>query len=98
MKSGSFAYLTRRIDRMKKGKLHMEDMNGKKKRLTFRDFRTAFKTLSVDEVVQDRIFSKFCKASPVLEHLIDRSFLDTELRTRYKELLQKKYRQIRLDS
>ncbi|NTU52363.1 MAG: HipA domain-containing protein [Chlorobiaceae bacterium] len=192
MKSGPFAYLTRRIDRMKKGKLHMEDMcqitgrltenkydgsyeqiakailrysvnprldvinffevvlfcflsgnadmhlknfslidiperegftlapaydllstelvmpaddedlaltlNGKKKRLTFRDFRMAFKTLSVDEVVQDRIFSKFSKARPVLEHLIDRSFLDTELQTRYKELLQKKYGQIRLDS
>ncbi|NTW53571.1 MAG: type II toxin-antitoxin system HipA family toxin [Chlorobaculum sp.] len=190
MKSGKLAYLTRRIDRTKKGKLHMEDMcqitgrltenkydgsyeqiakailrfsvnprldvinffgmvlfcfltgnadmhlknfslidipekegvnlapaydllstalmmpsddedlaltlNGKKKRITFKDMKTALQTLSVDEVVQDRMFSKFSKARPVLEHLIDKSFLDTKLQTRYKELVMKKYRQIGL--
>jgi serine/threonine-protein kinase HipA len=192
MQSGNLAYLTRRIDRTKKGKLHMEDMcqitgrltenkydgsyeqigkailrfsanprldvinffevvlfclltgnadmhlknfslidipekegmnlapaydllstalvmpsddedlaltlNGKKKRITFRDFTTALKTLSVDEVVQDRMFAKFRKARPVLESLIDRSFLDKERQERYKELITKKYQQIRLDS
>ena len=192
MQSGNLAYLTRRIDRTKKGKLHMEDMcqitgrltenkydgsyeqigkailrfsanprldvinffevvlfclltgnadmhlknfslidipekegmnlapaydllstalvmpsddedlaltlNGKKKRITFRDFTTALKTLSIDEVVQDRMFAKFRKARPVLESLIDRSFLDKERQERYKELITKKYQQIRLDS
>lgn len=192
MKSGALAYLTRRIDRTKKGKLHMEDMcqltgrltenkydgsyeqiakairrfsvnpgfdvinffemvlfcfltgnadmhlknfslldipekegfnlapaydllstalvmpaddedlaltlNGKKKRLTFRDFKTALKTSSIDEVVQDRMFRKFGKARPVLEKLIDKSFLDAELKLTYKELVMKKYRQIGLDS
>jgi serine/threonine-protein kinase HipA len=72
-------------------------LNGKKKRITFRDFKTALKTLSVDEVVQDRMFGKFRKARPVLESLIDRSFLDKELKIRYKELVMRKYQQIRLD-
>lgn len=73
-------------------------LNGKKKRITFRDFRTALNTLSVDEVVQDRMFAKFRKARPVLEELIDRSFLDQERQAAYKELITKKYQQIRLDS
>ena len=192
MKSGTLAYLTRRIDRTKRGKLHMEDMcqitgrltenkydgsyeqiakairrfsvnpgldvisffeivlfcfltgnadmhlknfslidspekegvnlapaydlvstalvmpsddedlaltlNGKKKRLTLTAFKTALKTSSVDEVVQDRLFRKFSKARPVLENLIDKSFLDAELKAAYKELLMKKYRQIGLAS
>jgi serine/threonine-protein kinase HipA len=53
--------------------------------------------LSIDEVVQDRMFAKFRKARPVLEGLIDRSFLDKERQERYKELVMKKYQQIRLD-
>jgi serine/threonine-protein kinase HipA len=73
-------------------------MNGKKKRITFKDFKTALKTLSVDEVVQDRMFRKFSKARPELELLIERSFLDKELQIAYKELIMKKYQQIRLDS
>jgi serine/threonine-protein kinase HipA len=72
-------------------------LNGKKKRITFKDFKTAFKTLSVDEVVQDRMFRRFSKARPVLERMIDRSFLDKERQEAYKGLLMKKYRQIRLD-
>ena len=73
-------------------------LNGKKKRITFKDFKTALKTLSVDEVVQDRMFRKFSKARPELELLIERSFLDKELQIAYKELIMKKYQQIRLDS
>jgi serine/threonine-protein kinase HipA len=192
MKSGTLAYLTRRIDRTKKGKLHMEDMcqitgrltenkyfgsyeqiakairrfsvnpgfdvinffemvlfcfltgnadmhlknfslidtperggfnlapaydllstalvmladkeelaltlNGKKRSITLNDFKTAFNTLSIDEVVQHRMFNKFRKILPALETMIDKSFLDNELRAMYKELVMKKYRQIRLDS
>jgi serine/threonine-protein kinase HipA len=59
---------------------------------------TALNPLSVDEVVQDRMFAKFRKTRPVLEGLIDRSFLDKELQERYKELVMKKYQQLRLDS
>ncbi|HWR02106.1 MAG TPA: HipA domain-containing protein [Chlorobaculum sp.] len=72
-------------------------LNGKKKRITFKDFKTALTTLSVDEVVQERLFRKFNKARPVLEQLIDRSFLGKELRSAYKDLIDKKYRQIHLD-
>jgi serine/threonine-protein kinase HipA len=72
--------------------------NGKKKRIPFRDFKTALKTLSVDEVVQDRIFEKFRKVRPVLERLIDRSFLDKERQAAYKELIMKRYLQIRMDT
>ena len=58
---------------------------------------TALKTLSVDEVIQDRMFAKFRKVRLVLDRLVDRSFLDKELQERYKELVMKKYQQIRLD-
>jgi len=44
------------------------------------------------------MFAKFRKARPVLELLIDRSFLDIERQERYKELITKKYQQLRLDS
>lgn len=73
-------------------------LNGKKKRITFKDFKTALKTLSVDEVVQDRLFAKFRKARPALEAVIDRSFLDKDRQDAYKELIMKKYHQIKLDS
>ncbi|MCE1272924.1 MAG: HipA domain-containing protein [Chlorobiales bacterium] len=72
-------------------------LNGKKKRITFKDFKTALKTLSVDEVVQDRLFAKFRKARPALESVIDRSFLDKDRQAAYKELIMKKYHQIKLD-
>jgi hypothetical protein len=68
------------------------------KRITFKDFKTALKTSFVDEVVQDRMFAKFSKARPALEHLIDKSFLDPELKVACKELVMKKFRQIGLDS
>ena len=73
-------------------------LNGKKKRLMLTDFQAALKTSSVNEMVQDRLFRKFRKARPVLENLIDKSFLDAELKAAYKELFMKKYRQIGLDS
>lgn len=71
-------------------------LNGKKKRITLKDFKTALDSLSVNEVVQERMFTKFRKVKPVWEGLIDRSFLDKEKQEAYKELLRKKYRQIRL--
>lgn len=192
MRSGAFAYLTRRIDRFRKGKLHMEDMcqltgrltenkyhgsyeqiakairrysanpgldvinffevvlfsfltgnadmhlknfslidiakkggftlapayelvstalvlpsdeeelaltlNGKKKKITLKDFTTAFDSLSIEKTVQERMLKKFRKVLPVWEKLIERSFLQTEKQTAYKVLLAKKFNQIRLDS
>jgi|GEM_PF-2776757 len=50
-------------------------LNGKKKRLTLKDFNTALKTSSVDEVVRDRMVRKFGKARSALEYLIDKSFI-----------------------
>ncbi|NTW82602.1 MAG: HipA domain-containing protein [Chlorobiaceae bacterium] len=73
-------------------------LNGKKKRITLRDFRTALDVSSVDKVVQERMFSKFRKALPLWEKLIERSFLDIVMQTAYRELIMKKFRQIRLDS
>jgi hypothetical protein len=43
------------------------------------------------------MFAKFRKVRLVLDRLVDRSFLDKELQERYKELVMKKYQQIRLD-
>jgi serine/threonine-protein kinase HipA len=58
---------------------------------------TALKTLSVDEVVQNWMFAKFRKARLAMEALIDRSFLDKDRQTAYKDLIMKKSQQIRLD-
>jgi serine/threonine-protein kinase HipA len=73
-------------------------LNGKKKRITLWDFRTALDVSSIDKVVQERMFSKFRKALPLWEKLIERSFLDIVMQTAYRELIMKKFRQIRLDS
>jgi len=80
------------MDRYESARLELE------KRITFKDFKTALKTSFVDELVQDRMFRKFSKARPVLESLIDKSFLDPELKVACKELVMKKFRQIGLDS
>lgn len=71
-------------------------LNGKKKKITLKDFTTAFNALSVDSVVQDRMFRKFRKVLPIWERLLDRCFLEKEKQADYKELIMKRCRQIRL--
>ena len=71
-------------------------LNGKKKRITLKDFTTAFNALSIDSVVQDRMFRKFRKVLPIWERLLDRCFLEKEKQADYKELIKKKCQQIRL--
>ncbi len=73
-------------------------LNGKKRRITIKDFRTALDVSSVDKVVQERMFTKFRDVMPEWEKLVESSFLDKTLQDRYKELIKEKYRQIRLVS
>ncbi|TLU82866.1 MAG: HipA domain-containing protein [Chlorobium sp.] len=73
-------------------------LNGKKRRITIKDFRTALDVSSVDKVVQERMFTKFRNVMPIWEKLVESSFLDKTMQDRYKELIKEKYRQIRLVS
>ncbi|WP_449257869.1 HipA domain-containing protein [Chlorobium limicola] len=73
-------------------------LDGKKKKITLNDFRAAFGVLTIDEVVQERMFRKFRNVLPLWDLLIEKSFLDHENQAAYKELIRKKCHQIRLDA
>lgn len=73
-------------------------LDGKKTRITLNDFRAAFGVLTIDEVVQERMFRKFRNVLPLWDLLIEKSFLDHENQATYKELIRKKCHQIRLDA
>ncbi|NTW51181.1 MAG: HipA domain-containing protein [Chlorobiaceae bacterium] len=71
-------------------------LNGRKKKIRIKDFRTAFSTLAIDEIVQERMLTKFRSAIPAWEGLIDSSFLDREMQSAYRQLITDKSRQLDL--
>lgn len=66
------------------------NLNGKKKRMTDADFRTAYRTCGVPEIVFDRIKKKYKDLRPKFEEEIQRSFLSDELKTFYIDLLHRR--------
>jgi len=66
------------------------NLNGKKKRLRDSDFRAAYKTGGVPEIVFDRVKKKYERLLPKFEEEIQRSFLSDELKASYIELLHKR--------
>ena len=71
-------------------------LNGKKKKIKKADFAAAMKISSVDKKVIDNIFKKYHTLSTEWIKIIDQSFLTTELKVEYKELIKKKLNQIEL--
>ena len=65
-------------------------LNGKKKRLNDDDFRAAFRTCGVSEIVFDRIKEKYMNLLPKFEEEIHCSFLSDDLKTSYKNILHKR--------
>ena len=65
-------------------------LNGKKKRLNDDDFRAAFRTCGVSEIVFDRIKEKYMNLLPKFEEEIRCSFLSDDLKTSYKNILHKR--------
>ncbi len=66
------------------------NLNGKKKRLKDADFRTAYRTCGVPEIVFDRVKKKYKDLLPKFEEEIQRSFLSDELKTFYIDLLHRR--------
>ncbi len=79
---------------------HDEDLalnlNGKKKNLKKADFVTAMKTSSLDDKVIDNIFRKYRTLSNKWAEIIDQSFLPTEAKAEYNDLIRRKSAQIEL--
>ena len=69
------------------------NLNGKKKRMKDADFRNAYRTCGVPEIVFDRVKKKYVELLPKFEEEIQRSFLSDEIKTLYIELLHRRHAQ-----
>ena len=66
------------------------NLNGKKKRMTDADFRSAYRTCGVPEIVFDHVKKKYKNLLPKFEEEIQCSFLSDELKTFYIDLLRRR--------
>lgn len=62
-------------------------LNGKKAKITRKDFEKSMLTTGVEQKVIDNIFSKFEKLLPKWEKLIEMSFLNEEMKISYNDLV-----------
>ncbi|MCL1934298.1 MAG: HipA domain-containing protein [Candidatus Azobacteroides sp.] len=65
-------------------------LNGKKNKLTRKDFETAALNSGLEQRVIENIFVKFQKTVPKWDLLIDNSFLSYEMKENFKNLIQKR--------
>lgn len=63
-------------------------LNGRKKRLQREDFIKSAATIGIETVIVDRLINKYIKLLPKFDAVIQNSFLSTELKERYAELLK----------
>jgi serine/threonine-protein kinase HipA len=66
------------------------NLNGKKRRIKDADFRAAYRTCRVPEIVFDRVRKKYVNLLPKFEEEIQRSFLSDELKASYIDLLHRR--------
>ena len=66
------------------------NLNGKKKRMKDADFKTAYRTCGVPEIVFDRVKKKYVLLIPKFEEAIQNSFLSEEYKASYIEILHKR--------
>jgi serine/threonine-protein kinase HipA len=69
-------------------------LNGKKKKVNRNDFTTAFGKLGLDSKQQENLFKKMEKAKTKWLEFIDISFLNEEMKTGYKNLIQDRFNRI----
>jgi serine/threonine-protein kinase HipA len=72
-------------------------LNGKKKKIRQNDFLEVSERFGLDERSLDNIFSKFRTAIPRWQEFIEISFLPTDMKQQYQELIMKKSNQIDLN-
>ena len=66
------------------------NLNGKKKRMKDADFKAAYRTCGVPEIVFDRVKKKYVDLLPKFEEEIQCSFLSDELKASYIDLLHRR--------
>lgn len=64
------------------------NLNGKKKKLKKSDFEQAMETSGINQKAAQNILNKFKNVSAVWFEIIDKSFLSTEMKERYKEMVE----------
>ena len=69
-------------------------LNGKKRRISRKDFVEAASKSDVSEKVLDGLIANFKHCLPAWERKIDESFLSDEMKTKYKELISKRMNKI----
>ncbi|MBK7172417.1 MAG: HipA domain-containing protein [Bacteroidales bacterium] len=70
-------------------------LNGKKKRLNRKDFSIAFTSLKLDSKQQENIFMKMEKSLDKWMEFIDISFLNTDFKSSYKNLILDRFSRLR---
>lgn len=71
-------------------------LNGKKKKITRKDFEAAMARFEIDQKAFDNIFLRFKKAMPKWHDFLEKSFLPDEMKDAYQVMIGKKAKQIRL--
>lgn len=69
-------------------------LNGKKKKLTRKDFETAFSTMKLDAKQQSNIFSKMEKSKEKWKAFIQISFLTTDFKEKFIQLIDERFRKL----
>lgn len=67
------------------------NLNGKKRKINKNDFIKAMESSGIDTKTIDNLFKRFKKVQPLLNELIDISFLPINLKEEYKQLITTNY-------
>ena len=65
-------------------------LNGRKKRIKRSDFIAAGVTMGIEPKIVEKLIGKYVRLRPRMSEFIGQSFLDEELKIRYKELLNER--------
>ena len=65
-------------------------LNGRKNKLQREDFIESATTLGIEGVIVERLINKYIKLLPKFEAVIQNSFLSTELKEKYSDLLKER--------
>jgi serine/threonine-protein kinase HipA len=71
-------------------------LNGKKRKITRRDFEAAMGRFEIDQKAFDNIFERFKKAIPKWHDFVEISFLPTKMKQAYQVMIDTKAKQIEL--
>jgi serine/threonine-protein kinase HipA len=71
-------------------------LNGKKKKINSKDFIIAFTSLNLDAKQQENIFKKMEKSKDKWLEFIDISFLSTEFKSSYKNIIRDRFSRLRV--